>query len=162
MLPSEEKEEFHMAEFWNGKKSLILSVWTVRILIVALFVAMVALPHLISEYLDYAGRPNSLLAPTLVALYLTAIAAMIVLFSLQRLLYNIRQDEVFVPENVRILRLISWCCFAVALIFALLSIAYLFSLVIAVAALFIALILRVLKNVFSIAVELKAENDYTI
>ena len=57
---------------------------------------------------------------------------------------------------------ISWCCFAVAIIFALLGIAYLFSLIVTVAALFIALILRVLKNVFSIAVELKAENDYTI
>ena len=49
-----------------------------------------------------------------------------------------------------------------ALIFALLGVAYLFSLLVTVAALFVALILRVLKNVFSIAVELKAENDYTI
>lgn len=64
MLSSEEKEEFYMAEFWNGKKSLILSVWTVRILTVALFVVMVALPHLISEYLDYAGRTHCLPPPS--------------------------------------------------------------------------------------------------
>lgn len=151
-----------MAGIWSGKKSLVLSLWTVRILIVALFAVMIALPHLITEYLDYAGRPDSLLAPTLVALYLVAVIALVVLFSLQRLLYNIKLDEVFTPENVRILRLLSWCCFAVAVIFALLGIAYLFSLLIAAAAVFIALILRVLKNVFSIAVELKAENDYTI
>lgn len=151
-----------MAQLWNKKRSLILSIWAVRILLVALFAAMVGLPYLISMYLEYAERPDTLLVPTLISLYLVAIVALILLLSLGRLLSNIKRDEVFIEENVKILRLISWCCIAIAALFTLISIEFIFSLIIAVAAVFIGLILRVLKNVFAIAVELKTENDYTI
>ncbi|NLB53899.1 MAG: DUF2975 domain-containing protein, partial [Syntrophomonadaceae bacterium] len=59
-------------------------------------------------------------------------------------------------------RRISWSCFLGAVI-ALVSVFYYNSwLFVAVAAAFMGLIVRVLKNVFAQAVELKNESDYTV
>lgn len=147
---------------WNKDKSLWLSIWTVRALLLALFVGLVFLPHLLSGYLNYTARADALLPPLLTALYASAASALVVLLTLGRLLRNIKNDRIFVSENVKLLRIISWCCFGVAVIFAGIGFVFIFSFIVATAALFFALILRVLKNVFADAVALKAENDYTI
>ena len=65
-------------------------------------------------------------------------------------------------SNVKLLRILSYCCFSVTLIFIYFSIYTPVSLAIALAAAFMGLILRVLKNVFSQAVELREENDLTV
>ena len=75
---------------------------------------------------------------------------------------NISEGEVFIPENVSILRLLSWCCIAAGLVCLFSALYYMPFLIVSAAAAFVGLILRVVKNVFAEAVRLKDENDYTI
>lgn len=96
------------------------------------------------------------------AFYFCAVLAFTALFYLNRLLKNIAEDRIFIEENVKILRILSWCCYFVGITMAVYSLeAYPF-VIIAAAAAFFGLIIRVLKNVFAKAVEIKEENDATI
>ena len=94
--------------------------------------------------------------------YPSAVFAYVTLYSLLRLLFNIRQEQVFIKKNVQYLQWICWCCFAVALITGIGGLQYLPFWFIAVAAAFVGLMLRVVKNVMQNAVEIKAENELTI
>ena len=58
--------------------------------------------------------------------------------------------------------LIILCCFAASLIFIYFGFIRYFALFIVVAAAFFGLILRVVKNVFEQAIEIREENDFTI
>ena len=165
---------------WTSTKSAFLSLICTRALIgIAIFVA-VALPFVLSggpvnglsvgfygsnpeAGMLYVGMP----AETVFALYICAYACfvpvMIVLFSLDLLLRNIKKDQVFLRVNVKYLRIISWCCFAIAIImlcgWPFISYAFI---AIAAAAAFFGLLVRVVKNVIDAACEIKDENDYTI
>ena len=88
--------------------------------------------------------------------------AYIALYSLLKLLFNIKKDRIFISQNVTYLRIISWCCFAVAVVTLVGGIHYIPYLVIAVAAAFVGLMLRVVKNVMQNAVEINQENELTI
>ena len=85
-----------------------------------------------------------------------------VLLTLGRLLHNLNRDRIFVTQNVTCLRIISWCCFGISLVFLGLAWFRSLGLLVAFAAAFFGLILRVLKNVFARAVTLQEEADYTI
>ena len=75
---------------------------------------------------------------------------------------RIAAGEVFVEENVKALRAISWCCFLVAIVFFAFFFYYILGLILAILAAFAGLVLRVVKNVFAQAVEIKEENDLTV
>ena len=96
--------------------------------------------------------------------YACAALAIGMLVSLYKFLRRIEKGEVFVPENVAALRRISWCCtWAAALclpVGAVLGLPFIFA--IGVAAAFMALIVRVIKNAFAQAVKMKDELDYTV
>ena len=84
------------------------------------------------------------------------------LYMLIRLLRGILKNDVFVMRNVRYLRLISWCCYAVALITGIGCLFYLPLGIIAAAMLVVGTLLRVVKNVIHAAVALREENELTI
>ena len=105
---------------------------------------------------------RSVYLPMIITLYLAAAVALVIVTALDRLLSNIRHDKVFIPANVKILRLISYCCFAVSVIFIYFSFIRPFAWLVVIAAAFFGLILRVIKNVFEQAIILKEENDFTI
>ncbi|MBQ8360064.1 MAG: DUF2975 domain-containing protein [Oscillospiraceae bacterium] len=94
--------------------------------------------------------------------YPCAVFAYVTLYSLIKLLLNIQKDATFIMPNVKYLRRISWCCFAVAVITLIGGVFYIPFLFVAVAAAFVGLMLRVVKNVMESAVEIKAENELTI
>ena len=98
----------------------------------------------------------------LITIYTMMIPAYTVLWKLFRLLANIRRGDVFTAENTKALRVIQWALFAAALICAVSALYYLPFITLAAGCAFMGLILRILKNVFAEAVELKNENDYTI
>ena len=79
-----------------------------------------------------------------------------------RILFNVRKNVVFDRVNVKYCRFISWCCFAVCAFFFALGFFIPFSFVIAFAAGFIGLVVRVVKNLFNEAVDIKEENDLTV
>ncbi|MDR0926196.1 MAG: DUF2975 domain-containing protein [Ignavibacteria bacterium] len=96
--------------------------------------------------------------------YAACVPALIALFFLDRLIANIKKEDIFIKTNITALRVISWACFVAAIVFivgAFLSDSMGFWLVAVVCA-FIGLILRVVKNVFDAAVRIKDENDFTI
>ena len=72
--------------------------------------------------------------------------AAFLLWYLLQLLHRIGRSEVFVPANVRGLRRISWCCFAGAGICLLSVLYYPTWALVAVAAAFMGLIVRVVKT----------------
>ena len=99
---------------------------------------------------------------SMIAVYILDILAYAALFLLYKLLCNIHKSKVFISENVRYLRLLSWCCFIVSFVCCILTFFYLPFILLVTGTAFMALILRVIKNVFTEAIEIKQENEYTI
>ena len=99
---------------------------------------------------------------TLIAVYIMDVLAYTALLLLYRLLCNIHKSKVFTLENVKYLRLLSWCCFIASFVCFILTFCYLPFVLLVTSTAFMALILRVVKNVFTEAIEIKQENEYTI
>jgi len=149
---------------WNSVKSVQLSLVCTKIVILLVIVCAALMPHFIERYIDYALIPIEItnLYPFMAILYVCCIPAMAALVCLHILLGNIKKEKVFIPGNVKLLRTISWCCFAAAFIMVFAVRYYLLLGLTAVAIAFIGLILRVVKNVIEQAVFIKTENDFTI
>lgn len=147
---------------WNSSKSVVLSSICTKLVIALVILFAFVAPSMVGSYLDYTTKNASLVTPLLVTIYFCCVPALVALFCLDRLLANIKKNLIFIDRNVRYLRLISWCCFAVSIILVFSGFYYILFLMVAVAAAFFGLILRVVKNVIEQAVILKNENDFTI
>ena len=143
-------------KMWNPSKSVLASSICTKLIIVIVIGFLIAAPCLVKGYVVYAFKNPDIIIPLLVTIYACAIPGLISLFSLDRLLANIKAKNVFVEE------VISWCSFAVSAILFVFGFYYLLSLLVAIAAAFFGLILRVVKNVIEQAVIIKNENDFTI
>jgi len=146
---------------WNDKKSIILSKICVVLFMVLLAALAVCAPWVVRVMFAYAAFPGYV-ACFLVTVYTGCIPAGLLLVSLFRLLLRIGRGEIFIQKNVDALRLISWCCFAGAVVSAASAVYYISWVMVAVAAAFMALIVRVVKNCFARAVSLQDDADYTI
>jgi len=95
--------------------------------------------------------------------YILGILALLTLFCMLKFIVNLENDLVFVPQNIKWLRFISYGCLSAGLLLIIATVVYhkLF-LVLSLAALFMMLIVRVIKNAFEQAVEMKEELDLTI
>ena len=144
---------------WSGRKSISLSKFCVLVFAVMLIGTVLSAPWLIRWFRPDLAEKKALFLSTI---YSGSIPAAILLYCLYRLLRHIELEQVFITTNVEYLRRISWCCFAGSVIcFA--SIPYYFPwCFVAVAAAFMGLIVRVIKNVIAQAVELKNESELTI
>ncbi len=152
---------------WTQDKSLNLSILLVRILFILIIILACCVPIMVHWYdITYPNGigmiDGSIFLPLSICLYLTAICGEICLYHLGKLLENIKNSIVFKKTNCQHLRVISWCCILTAIPFFVFGFWRSLSFIVALAAGFFGLILRVLKNVFVGAVELQEENDYTI
>lgn len=154
---------------WNRKHSVTLSLVVcfvfVGILTAALFLGPWFVKTWFTVYRGWAQNGEAMRdMSTLFAacFYPCAVFAYLTLYSLIKLLFNIKKDDIFITSNVKYLRRISWCCFAVALITLIGGVFYLPFLFMAIAAAFVGLMLRVVKNVMQNAVEINEENELTI
>ena len=145
---------------WSDRKSILLSRIAVILFMAALVAVAVAAPWLAGRMFLFA----SALGKTyfLLTVYLGAVPAAFLLVSLFRLLHRIEKGNVFIQKNVDSLRYISWCCFAGAVVSLASSLYYISWIMVAVAAAFMGLIVRVVKNVFAKAVSLQDDADFTI
>ena len=148
---------------WNNGRSITLSKICVILFALILLAAGIFAHKII---LPVAYMPFDTIFGTLSPFLLTAYTGLIPAFALLALLYSllhrIGKGKVFVHQNVKSLRLISWCCFFGAFL-SLASIVYYFMWIfVAVAAAFMGLIVRIVKNVFAKAVELQDDADFTI
>ena len=146
---------------WTAEKSLSLSRILTFVMMVFACISLFCIP-VITEWYDAISDQKPIHVILNIALYLSAILGILALWQLFRMFGNIGKKQIFVTENVTIMRVISWCCFGVAVIWLLLSYVRLMSMFVAFTAAFAGIILRVLKNLFAMAVEMREENDYTI
>ena len=151
---------------WSDEKSLAFTRWLV-LGIGAVCVGMAACGPRIIRWLMHERDLNvsgpAVGAGLLVLGYCCAALALWMLYNLYTFLRRLEHNEVFVPANVTALRRISWCCtLAGALCLPTGFIVYLPFAFLGCAALFMALIVRVIKNAFAQAVNMKNELDLTI
>ena len=148
---------------WNEHRSIRLSKWCVTAFLALILIIAATAPWLLDWALPCIG--GGLLGEKslfLFTIYTGLIPAVVLLLRLFGLLRRIVKEQVFVRENVESLRTISWCCFAGSAM-GLVSAAYYIPWgMVGVAAAFMGLIVRVVKNVFAKAVELQDEADLTI
>ncbi len=145
--------------------SLNLSLILTGILFTSLVLSCFLAPYAINIY-DTVKVVNlgldSIYNILLVVFYFAVFFAIIALFTLFKMLINIKEKSIFIKQNTSFLRIISYCCFAEGIIFLLFGFCRPLGFVVAIAALFFGLILRAMKNIFAKAVEIKEENDYII
>ena len=148
---------------WNKDKSLWLSKICIKFFTITMIVVAVFAPKIFSTLIDLrVAYLGGTLPYFLTSTYTLCVPATIALAGLWRLLDNISNGDVFIQHNVQIMRMLSWACIFAGGICLISSAYYLPFLIIAAAAGFAGLLLRVVKNVFARAVEIKQDNDYTI
>jgi len=148
---------------WNDSKSLILSKICVILFMALLLACAILAPRLVAILIRMSIQAKLAGAALfLYTIYAGSAAAAALLVFLYMLLRRIGAGQVFVRENTAYLRYISWCCFAGALICVVSAYYYVPWLAIGVAAAFMGLIVRVVKNVVAKAVSLQEEADFTI
>ena len=154
---------------WSKNKSLTLSIVVcfvfLAVLTAGIFLCPWAVKLWFTSYRGWNGEGfavQKMLTLFIWCYYPCAPFAYLTLYSLLKLLFNIKKEDVFITQNVTCLRRISWCCFAVAIITFVGGFFYIPFLFVSVAASFVGLMLRVVKNVMQSAVEIKSENELTI
>ncbi len=78
------------------------------------------------------------------------------------LLIRVRKGLVFTPKSIGYVRFVSWGCLLLALLCVSVSYVLPTMLLVSLAAVFLGLCLRVVKNVLEEAADIKAENDFTV
>lgn len=146
----------------SQNNSIKLSVYLTDFIIALFFAAAVFLPKFTKWYITYMGRPADVRNVILAVCYTCLPFALLALFSLRRMLKNIMRGKAFVTDNIKQLNLLFICCAAAAVITFFSGYFYLPFYIISIAAAFFSLILRVIKNVFRSAIEIKSENELTI
>ena len=154
---------------WNRKRSVTLSLAVCFVVCAVLTVGLFLGPWAVKMWFQiYRGWSENgeamerMLVLFKVCFYPCACLGFVTLYSLIRLLLNIKKDDIFITPNVKYLRRISWCCIVVSLVTLAAGILYIPYLFVSVAAGFMGLMLRVVKNVMENAVQLKEENELTI
>ena len=138
----------------SEKASTLLSLIFTGAALALLVVLTCTLPSIVGWYLAMTERPELDRTAITVLLYIALVPAYAAALALLALLRKVQRDEIFTQKAVGNLRLVSY--------FAALTVYFRFAAFIAFAALFMGVILRVVKNVIARAAEVKAENDFTI
>ncbi len=149
---------------WNQDMSVRLSQICTRVIIALALLLAVLLPFLVfSDFFEHRALIMQEHILWLMPIYYTfCIPALVALIALDRLLASVKRGEVFTAGNVRYLRIISWSCFAAAVVLLVSTLVSIVFFVLAILAAFFGIILRAVKNLFAAAVTLKDENDFTI
>jgi hypothetical protein len=124
--------------------SVILSKILSFVIFAALIAALFLIPAITTRFL---GKDETILkTAAFLLLYASVPPAFAADLYLHFLLRNIEKDNVFISANVRYLRIISWCCFFVGVIYTVGGFYFNTAFVISFAAFFIFMILRVIKK----------------
>ena len=145
---------------WNDRKSLILSKACVILFMAALVLCAIFAPGgfgIVFESVSGSRKPLFLMT-----VYLGCVPAAALLGLLYSILHRLGTGQVFVGINARCLRYISWCCFAGAIISLASAFYWIAWLTVSIAAAFMGLIVRVVKNIVAKAISLQDEANYTI
>lgn len=137
----------------KSEKSIKLSIVLTDIFILLLIIGAIALPWLVTWYVELRHRSADL--PTIVMLtcYPCAPFAAAILIQLRQVLKNLLQGSVFTAINTAKLRNISFCCFAVTFVMLISGRFYLPFYVFAACMAFIGLIMRIIHSILQNGIE---------
>ena len=147
---------------WNKDKSVTLSLVCVIVFglcLLALDIGAYWIALWFTQNRFYRFEFGLLL---MASIYIGSGFAWLCLYQLWRLLGNVKRGALFVPDNVRCMRIVSWCCVWAAAVCLVSAAYYLPFIFVAVAAGFMALIVRIVKNAFAQAITMKNELDLTV
>ena len=148
----------------HKNKIVHITLWANRITAVIVVALIFTLPALLNWYADqlhYAPPQRDVMAVS-IAFDLCAVAMLMALWHMEKLLQNIRAQKVFVKENVRRVRRIVWCCGIISLICLVATRFMLPMLIFAAIMAFLGLAISVVGCVLDAAVAIREENDLTI
>ncbi len=154
------------------KKSTTLCQFVIRLCYVLLLGAVIAFPFLMKQnegdpfFFVMIGTHGKYLIYPFYAVVPVGYAALI---CLDKIMGNIRKDVVFDMKNVRLMNIICACCIFASLVglISYVIIALLYKsietvILLAMGEAFVALVIRVLSNVFKKAIEIKEDNDLVV
>lgn len=147
---------------WNADKSVRLSQACVIVFAALLLALDIGCYWTVQWFtgLRHMSKQSAFLM--MLTIYLCSIFAWILLVQLWRLLRNIQAGRIFDEDNVHLLRAVSWCCVGAGLICLVSTVYYFPFAAVGIAACFMALIVRIVKNVFQQAIAMKSELDLTV
>ena len=153
----------------SNKVSTVISLILTVLLLAALCALVFWLPPVVNSMIDTADNIGNRAEITsgqrvfvLTDAYVMVTVAFVAVILLFFLLREILLERVFCVRTTRLIAAISWCCFAEGLLFLLIGIFFQLAFGVAIAAYFVGLCLRVVKNVIEEATRIKIENDLTI
>jgi len=148
-----------MKRLWKPNHSVTLSL-VMTCLGAALLLAMMFTAPAILKTID---DDPAFLRVMSVIFYGCCPAGWLAVAALLKLLLNIRKEQVFTRQNVRMLRILSWCFIFVTLVsLGAFFTTYVLMIYVFLASGFLAVILRVVKNVMEQATIMREEQELTI
>ena len=149
---------------WSNQNSVRLSKACVIFFAALLAFTDICCRHLVGYLMDLSPVLGGLRdgVALMAVVYVCSAPGWIALWSLWRILSRLGRGEVFVRANAADMRRTAWCCFAVTAVCFAGAWIYRPLLVISAAAGFMGLIVRIVKNCFQLAAEMKDELDLTV
>ena len=127
---------------------------------------MPALAEMLTNTKDNIGNRNEITASGRALVLFLAYMILAVVAAADAMLFalllRVKKGLVFTSVSTELVRGISWCCFLLGAVFAALGIYFQLAFILAFAAAFLGICLRVVKNVLEEATEIKEENDLTV
>lgn len=153
----------------SNKASTVISIVFTFFMVGALIFLTWWLPDVVESALNMEDNLGNRSAITetgrlwvLIDAYAMVFVAYVAVGLLFFLLRAVLREAVFSKTATSLLSAVSWCAFVEGILFLPLGIYFQLAFAAAVAAFFIGLCLRVVKNVIEEAARIKAENDFTI
>ncbi len=153
----------------SNKISINISLAVAALFMIACIVGAFIMPPLVEMLInlpDNIGNRGDITEGgrvlVLIMAYLMLAVLMLADIFMVLLLLRVKKGLVFTEKSIIFIRAISWCCFAIALVFCVLGIYFQLSFILAFFAIFLGISLRVVKNVIEEATLIKSENDLTV
>lgn len=136
--------------------------WANRALMVIMVALAATLPLILNLYTGFRDLSGQQWWAICITFYCCAAVTAPALVAIEKLLTNIIREQVFVWSNVRLLRLIRWCCGGVCLLCMIPAFVYIPLIFLVMIMGFLCLAVSVLVQVMKAAVAIREENDLTI
>lgn len=143
-------------------RSAALTLWANRLLMLTVVGLAFAMPKLLPWYNRFRPLEWDTNMALLIAFYLCVPIALYALYNLEKLLRNILAGEVFIRENVRMIRRVCGCCLLVSGICLPAACYYAPLIFFCIVMAFLCPVVNVVRYAFDAAVTIREENDLTI
>ena len=143
-------------------RSAALTLWANRLLALVVLTLACIMPNLLRWYNGFRPLEDETNMALLIAFYLCVPIALYALYNLEKLLRSILAGEVFVRENVRMIRRVCGCCLLVSGICLPAAFYYAPLIFFCIVMAFLCPVVNVVRYAFDAAVTIREENDLTI